>query len=169
MVAYSCAPSRAVLGILLDVMRLNNLNGQRTQPKPGETLLPPPPAGMSRKALIGIVGKTGKTADLDTADKIVAVKRAIVTFVAFFGEQKQCEEQGSTEAQGRALRWGRAATRCTSIASSVCVSVVVWPRHQLAIFGLGSMSFDICSRVVWPRHLFAAWQHVITVVRPLLW
>eukprot|EP00040_Diaphanoeca_grandis_P033522 m.205696 g.205696 ORF g.205696 m.205696 type:complete len:976 (-) comp32922_c0_seq1:267-3194(-) len=78
---------RFVLELLLDVMRIHNLNGQNVQPKPGESLLPPPPAGLSRNALIGIVGKTGKYEPLGTAEKVVQVKRNIIKFVARFADK----------------------------------------------------------------------------------
>jgi hypothetical protein len=71
-----------VLSITLDLFKLVNASSQPAKPiEAGSTLLPPPPAGLSRNQLYRIVGKDGVTLPLNSTDKVVAAKLGALEFL----------------------------------------------------------------------------------------
>jgi proteasome component ECM29 len=82
----SPAAADALLAFLLDVLLLENSAQQPVHPAPGETLLPLPPPGLSRDALLALTDTAGKVVGLDTRDKVVAAKLGIVQLLARSGD-----------------------------------------------------------------------------------
>lgn len=71
-----------ILGVMCDVLMLNNASRQATQPIEGSTRLPPPPGGLSRARLYRLVGQSGDANGFSSEVKVVDMKLGIVRFLS---------------------------------------------------------------------------------------